>query len=134
MKIVLTTGFIPKKGSRSSIKWGYYPPLGLGYIAAVLEREGYDVVTATNGKSCIAQAEKEKPDLILLDIVLPDINGLAICKTLKSNEATQAIRVVVCTNKLEAVDAAQARESKADEFIEKLSDSAILLETIRNLI
>ena len=98
------------------------------------EKEGYDVITAPDGISCIAQAKKEKPDLILLDIVLPDISGFEACRAIKSDKATQAIKVIVCTNKLDIIDAAEARESKADEFIEKLSDSARLLEVVKKII
>ena len=99
-----------------------------------LASEGYDIVTARDGKSGIAQAEKEKPDLILLDVVLVGSSGYNICKSIKSNEATKAIKVIIFTNKLEAVDGVEARKSGADEFIAKLADSTLLLETIRTLI
>ena len=98
------------------------------------KKEGYDVITAADGMSCITQAKKEKPDLILLDIVLPDISGFEACRVIKSDKATQDIKVIVCTNKLDAIDATEARKSKADEFIEKLSDSALLLETVKKFI
>lgn len=96
--------------------------------------EGYDVITASDGASCIEQAKKEKPDVILLDIVLPDISGFQACRTIKSDKATQAIKVIVCTNKLDKINVAEARKSMADEFVEKLSDSARLLEVVKKII
>lgn len=95
------------------------------------KKEGYDVITASDGMSCIAKAKKEKPDLILLDIVLPDMSGFKTCKAIKSNEATRDIKVVVCTNKLDVIDATEARGSGADEFIEKFSDTTLLLEMVK---
>lgn len=109
-------------------------PSTLKLFANKFRREGYDVVTAIDGRSAIETAVKEKPDLILLDIVLPDMNGFRICKTLKSLEATKKSKVIVFTNKLDTVDAAEARLSSADEFIEKMADSTILLAAVRKLI
>lgn len=99
-----------------------------------LTSAGYDVIAAGDGKSGITQAAKEKPDLILLDVVLPGSSGYDICKAIKSNETTKAIKVLIFTNKLDAVDGVEAKKSGADEFIAKLSDATILLETIQTLI
>ena len=99
-----------------------------------LEVCGYEVIGATNGHEGIEKIEKEKPDLVILDIVLPDTNGLKVCKTIKTDNSKDHVKVIVCTNKLDAVDAQEARESCADEFVEKLSDFTILLNAIKSLI
>ena len=109
-------------------------PSTLKFLENRLTKEGYDVITAEDGVTGIAHAEKEKPDLILLDIVLPDINGFQTCRSLKSNQQTKDIPVIVCTNKLDTIDADEARESGADEFIEKMSDATVLIETIKKFI
>ncbi|MFC1645758.1 two-component system response regulator [Candidatus Omnitrophota bacterium] len=105
----------------------------LEMFKARLEASGYEVVCASGGRQGLELAEKDKPDLILLDIFLPDIGGFKVCRDIKSNEATKNIKVVICTNKLSDVDAEQAVKSGADEFIEKMSDSKILLNVVSNL-
>jgi len=109
-------------------------PSTLRIFGDKFKREGYEVVTATDGKAAIETAVKEKPALVLLDIVLPDMNGFQVCRILKSFEATKKIKVIVFTNKLDAVNAAEARQSGADEFIEKIADSAVLLDTVRKFV
>jgi DNA-binding response OmpR family regulator len=99
-----------------------------------LEADGYEVLSAPDGRKGLEAAQREKPDLILLDVVLPDANGLKVCRAIKTDNATQQIKVIVCTNKLDVIDAQEARESCADEFVEKLSDHTILLKAIRSLI
>ena len=99
-----------------------------------LELSGYDIVSASNGRDGLEKIEKENPDLVLTDIILPDIGGFQICKTIKSNKATETIKVIVCTSSLAVVDAAEARKSMADEFIDKSSDFIILLKAVRSLL
>ncbi|MBI2385820.1 MAG: response regulator [Elusimicrobia bacterium] len=66
-------------------------------ITYALAKKGWDVVYAYDGADGLAQARKFKPDLILLDMMLPGLNGLEVIKALKENEATRAIPVVVMT-------------------------------------
>lgn len=106
----------------------------LKLLRSRLENEGYEVIAACDGKSGISMAKKRKPDLILLDVILPGMNGYEICKVIKSNEDTKTIKVVIFTNKLDAVDGIKAQQSGADEFIAKLSDPTTMLETIKTLI
>ena len=63
-----------------------------------LEMEGFQVTVATDGEAGLKQAKKLKPDLILLDIMLPKLNGFAVLKQLKANRGTAAIPVIVLTN------------------------------------
>ena len=69
-----------------------------------LEHAGFLVITAYDGKSGIEKAIKELPDLILLDVMMPDITGIEVCKTLVSNEATQGIPIILVTAKSDAED------------------------------
>jgi DNA-binding response OmpR family regulator len=61
-------------------------------LQAVLEREGYAVVLASDGKKAVRLAESEKPHLIILDAKMPDPDGIKTCATLRANDKTQAIR------------------------------------------
>ena len=75
-------------------------------IGGALEDEGYKVVSALDGEIGFKLAKKEKPDLILLDIILPKMNGFEVLECLKEDEATKEIPVIVLTNleQLENID------------------------------
>ncbi len=60
-----------------------------------LESKGYSVISAVNGEDCLEKAEKERPDLILLDILLPGVSGFEVAKRLKANELTKDIPIII---------------------------------------
>jgi CheY-like chemotaxis protein len=64
-----------------------------------LENEGYNIITAYNGKSGIEKVRSEMPDLILLDIMMPDITGIEVCKILVNDENTKHIPIILVTAK-----------------------------------
>ncbi len=76
--------------------------------------KGYDVICANNGQEALAKVYQEKPDIILLDIMMPMIDGYEICKTLKSNEETKNIPVILITVK--------GNESDIEKGFEVLQD------------
>ncbi len=63
----------------------------------ILEREGYNVVEATTGGECLDKIKERKPDVILMDVKLPDIDGWEVCKKIKENKKTSSIPVVMFT-------------------------------------
>lgn len=109
-------------------------PQSVEMLKTRLEASGYEVISVFCGKEALDILKNTRPNLILLDIVLPDINGFEVCKAIKSNEATKDIKVIVCTNKLDEIHAVDARESGADEFIEKMVDSRILIKLVESFI
>ncbi len=84
-----------------------------------LRAEGYNTLKASDGGKAIETAEKKRPDLILLDLILPGIDGLEVCKTLKKNPKTDSIPVVMLTAKGEEVDRIVGFELGADDYIVK---------------
>lgn len=84
-----------------------------------LEQAGYIVVTAQDGLSGIQIALETKPDLILLDLILPKMNGYLVCETLKSEESTSSIPIVVMSAKAEEEDFQKARVQGADDYLVK---------------
>ena len=64
-----------------------------------LEREGYPVMVAQNGEKGLSEAQRRRPGLILLDLMLPGLDGLEVCKALKADETTRSIPVVMLTAK-----------------------------------
>lgn len=89
----------------------------------VLEAEGYKTIAALNGEIGIKLAKEEKPDLILLDIVLPKINGLEVLKELKGNDETREIPVIILTNSEEMGDINKALELGATTYLVKINYS-----------
>lgn len=105
------------------------PVILLG-VSDRMRLEGYEVVTAQDGKSGIEQAEKEKPDIIILDIMLPDMTGHEVCKAIKSKVGNKCF-VIMATSKIDAVDAKKARDSGADDFTVKTTDYGPLLGAVK---
>ena len=69
-----------------------------GIYATKFEQEGFEVMHATDGEVALARAEKERPDVILLDVALPKLNGFEVLEKLKSNKKTEHIPIIVLTN------------------------------------
>ena len=84
-----------------------------------LEREGFRVLTAMKGNAGLDMALKEKPNLVLLDLMLPELGGLDICKTLKHNDKTRNIPVIILTAKGTETDKVVGLELGADDYVTK---------------
>ena len=95
-----------------------------------LERAGYQVVTAEDGMKAVEMAHAEMPDLILLDLLLPALDGFRVLRLLKSDERYQKIPILVITAKADAEDWALAEECGADVCMAKPVRPDDLLETI----
>jgi two-component system phosphate regulon response regulator PhoB len=88
-------------------------------LAFQLEKEGYQVLTAHDGKSGYELVSSELPDLVLLDIMLPVISGVEVCKLLKKQKSTQVIPVIMLTAKGEEIDRVIGFEVGADDYVTK---------------
>jgi DNA-binding response OmpR family regulator len=97
-----------------------------------LEHEGYEVITAYDGKSGINKAISEQPDLILLDIMMPDITGLDVCKKLVNNGETSHIPIILVTAKTEAEDIKEGLEAGAFDYIKKPFNRIELLARVKS--
>ena len=84
-----------------------------------LEQEGFRVLTATQGPTGLEKALKERPALVLLDLMLPEMNGLEICKTLKLNEKTRLTPIIMLTAKSTESDKVVGFELGADDYVTK---------------
>ncbi|MFH2049950.1 MAG: response regulator transcription factor [bacterium] len=101
-------------------------------IAYNLERDGYLVSCASTGEEGYKIAVRERPDLILLDIRLPGMDGLDVCKLLKNNEITGKIPVIMLTARAEVSDIVTGLEIGADDYITKPFSPKILIARIRS--
>jgi DNA-binding response OmpR family regulator len=97
---------------------------------AFLERHGYTVLIAHDGEKAIELALSEKPDLILLDVILPKIDGFEVCKSLKNNERMDGIPILLFTAKGLSRDVEKGKEAGADEYIIKPFSGRALIATI----
>ena len=97
-----------------------------------LESEGYEVITAYEGKSGINKAISEQPDLILLDIMMPDITGLEVCQKLVNNDETSHIPIILVTAKTDAGDIKEGLEAGAFDYIKKPFNRVELLARVKS--
>jgi DNA-binding response OmpR family regulator len=99
-----------------------------------LENNNYQVLTAYDGEEALNIAAQEKPDLVLLDILMPKIDGIKVCQKLKNNPLTAGIAVVVLTAKDRPEDIKIAKQAGSDEYIVKPFDDQTLLFSIKQLL
>ena len=100
----------------------------------LLERAGFAVTEAVNGRQALEQAAAIKPDLILLDISLPEVDGLTVARTLRASPDLKHLLVVALTAHAMAGDRAKALEAGCDEFMTKPIDVPTFIPTIRRLL
>ncbi len=88
-------------------------------VKTALTSEGFDVVTATNGPDALALAEDERPDCILLDVMMPEMNGFEVLQALRENPATERIPVIMLTGVSEREKIRDALSAGIDYYIVK---------------
>ena len=96
-----------------------------------LEAAGYDVSVAFDGMQGVSSAHKEKPDLIILDIMMPAMHGHRVCEALKKSSKTWTIPIIYLTAKGSKEDEKLAYKLGAEHFLTKPYDPQVLLETIK---
>ncbi|MDH5559500.1 MAG: response regulator [Deltaproteobacteria bacterium] len=103
-------------------------------VAFRLEFKGYQVQNASNGTEAIQSVEKDPPELIVLDIMMPDITGYEVCKRLKSDEKTKKIKIILLTAKGRKQDEEEGFSVGADAYMTKPFRANILLDKIEELL
>ena len=99
-----------------------------------LESNGYEVLIADDGDTGLEKAETEKPDLILLDVMMPTINGVEVCRLLKENQFTKHIPVILLTVKNQQKDRVLGLSAGSDFYIAKPYDPRDLLDKVNQAI
>jgi DNA-binding response OmpR family regulator len=103
-------------------------------IAYNLEQAGYQVATAADGASALEAARKEKPDLVILDIMLPEMDGLEVCRQLRREDATATTPIMMLTAKTDEIDKVVGLEVGADDYVTKPFGRRELLARVRALL
>ena len=111
----------------------------LTMISMILEPEGYEVVTAQNGVEALEKVESEEPDLILLDVMMPELDGFAACDKLKSSPASRGIPVVLLTGVAKQITKTKypidgVLRTEAEEYLEKPVHPEELLRVVGGLV
>lgn len=99
-------------------------------VELTLRREGYDVAAADSGVTALAAIADRKPDLILLDIMLPNLNGYQLCQLLKRNERSRSVPVVMLSGKDGMFDKMKGKLVGAADYVTKPFDSKKLVATV----
>lgn len=106
----------------------------LAVIKKRLEFAGYEVITAMEGLEGLKKARTENPDLIVLDLILPNLNGYQICAMLKRDSTYRNIPIVMLTSRSQQADIAEGLKAGADAYITKPYDPDEFITTIQNLL
>jgi twitching motility two-component system response regulator PilH len=102
-------------------------------LTEMLKKNGFAVVTASNGEEGVSKAKAEKPDLVLMDIVMPGMSGFEATRAISKNAETAGIPVIICSTKGQETDKAWGLRQGARDYIVKPITEKILLEKIRSL-
>ncbi len=101
-------------------------------LGIALEQEGYECITASNGIDALNKARSENPNLVILDIMLPKMNGYKVSRLLKFDEQYQHIPVIMLTAKSQDSDRIQGIETGADGYLTKPFELKTLINMIKN--
>jgi two-component system alkaline phosphatase synthesis response regulator PhoP len=103
-------------------------------LASLLEDEGFKIWTAKDGAETLKQVREVRPDLLLLDIMMPEINGYDVCHTIKNDPELKKIYVIILTAKGQVAEQERGKEVGADEFVIKPFSPREILIRIKNIL
>ncbi len=106
----------------------------LEIVCLRLEANGYEVVTATDGVAALEQARRHRPDLILLDIMMPKLDGISVLKELKADPSLGFIPILLLTAKADRSDVVAGLEAGADDYLTKPLDQSALVARVRSML
>jgi two-component system alkaline phosphatase synthesis response regulator PhoP len=109
-------------------------PGALRLISYTLQAEGYEVITATNGLQGLRKAQNDKPDLVVLDVMLPGIDGFEICHRLRADPGTARLPIMMLSAKARETDKATGLNVGADDYLTKPADPSDIVSHIKALL
>jgi signal transduction histidine kinase len=109
-------------------------PVNVRLLTAILKVEGYEVITAGSGPEALERSLDSAPDVILLDVMMPGMDGFEVCRRLRADEATSHIPIVMVTALQGLEDRVRALETGADDFLSKPVDEVEVVARVRSLV
>jgi adenylate cyclase len=109
-------------------------PANLDILGARLSAHGYEVRTAENGPQALAAVREHTPDLILLDILMPEMDGIEVCRRLRADSSLPFVPIVFLSAKSESTDVVAALEAGGDEYFVKPVDPTVLLARVKSIL
>ena len=103
-------------------------------VSIRLAAAGYEVVTASDGQQALDQVKEKHPDLVILDLMLPKLDGYKVCRLLKFDERTRSIPVLIFSARAQVEDVTLATECGADAYLTKPFEAKALLAKIQELL
>ena len=125
--------FMPEESSKTILVVDDEPMI-LKVVESRLKANGFRVITAEDGVDGLNKARSEKPDLIILDIMLPKMDGYRVCRLLKSDDRYKHIPIIMFSARVQTEDKEMGLESGADDYLTKPFDPQKFLEKIRELL
>jgi DNA-binding response OmpR family regulator len=124
----------PQKSQRHTLLLVDDDPEILTLLQARLRKEPFEIFTAAEGETALNIVRTEKPDLVVLDINLPGLSGLEICRTLKSDKSTREIPIIMLSARSDEIDRVLGLEFGADDYVTKPFNSQELILRIHNIL
>jgi class 3 adenylate cyclase len=109
-------------------------PANLHILQVRLAAHGYEVLTATDGEAALATAREAQPDLILLDIMMPKVDGIEVCRRLKADPLRPFTPIIMVTAKADVADLVAGLEAGGDEYLTKPVDAAALIARVKSML
>jgi class 3 adenylate cyclase/CheY-like chemotaxis protein len=109
-------------------------PLNVDILRTRLAAQGYEVLTAGDGETALVLARQQQPDLLLLDIMMPGIDGLEVCRRLKGDPTLPFMPVILVTAKADTRDVVAGLDAGADEYLTKPVDQAALVSRVKSML
>ena len=109
-------------------------PTYLRQISNLLQDNGFQIVTATDGEEALEKAVQENPSMVVLDVILPKKNGFQVCRQLKTSPVTQDIKILMLTSKTQDSDRFWGLKQGADEYMTKPFEDGELLDNVAKLL
>ncbi len=103
-------------------------------IGGYLSDRGYQIIEASDGKDALTKALEHQPEIVVTDVVMPEMNGFELCRSLKKNESTQNCRIVVCTSKNQHIDRLWGMKQGADVYLTKPFTEDEIMEAIQSVV
>ena len=103
-------------------------------LTYLLEDEGYELQLASDGADTLRKVRERKPDILFLDIMMPEINGYDVCRTIKNDPELKSIYIIMLTAKGQVAEQERGKEVGADEYIVKPFSPMEILARVKNLL